>query len=59
MLLDLMQAWELDAARCVFVGDQDTDMVAARAAGIEGRLFTGGNLMEFVRPLLESTACPC
>ena len=59
MLLDLMQAWELDAARCVFVGDQDSDMVAARAAGIEGRLFTGGNLMEFVRPLLEITACRC
>ncbi len=59
MLLDLMQAWELDAARCVFVGNQDSDMVAARAAGIEGRLFTGGNLMEFVRPLLEITACRC
>ena len=59
MLLDLMQAWELDAARCVLVGDQDTDMEAARAAGIKGRLFTGGNLAEFVQPILEGATCRC
>ena len=54
MLLDLMQAWELDTARCVLVGDQATDTEAARAAGIEGRLFAGGNLAEFVQPILET-----
>ena len=53
MLLDLMRAWELDAARCVLVGDQPTDMAAAAAAGIEGRLFPGGNLADFVRPILN------
>jgi D-glycero-D-manno-heptose 1,7-bisphosphate phosphatase len=53
MLLDLMRAWELDAARCVLVGDQPTDMAAAAAAGIEGRQFIGGNLAEFVRPILS------
>ena len=52
MLLDLMRAWELDPARCVLVGDQDTDMAAAAAAGISGRRFEGGNLADFVRPLL-------
>ena len=42
MLLDLMRAWELDAARCVLVGDQDTDMAGgAAAAGINGLRFHG------------------
>jgi len=51
MLLDLICAWELDPARCVLVGDQDSDMAAAKAAGMAARRFTGGNLAEFVRPI--------
>ena len=42
MLLDLIRAWELDAARCVLVGDQETDMQAAAAAGMRGFRFPGG-----------------
>jgi D-glycero-D-manno-heptose 1,7-bisphosphate phosphatase len=53
MLLDLMRAWELDAARCVLVGDKDIDMAAAQAAGIRGIRFSGGNLADFVRPILN------
>jgi D,D-heptose 1,7-bisphosphate phosphatase len=53
MLLDLMRAWELDPARCVMVGDQPTDLQAAWAAGIEGHLFPGGNLLSFSRPILD------
>jgi D-glycero-D-manno-heptose 1,7-bisphosphate phosphatase len=56
MLLDLMRAWELDPTRCVLVGDQESDMAAARAAGIAGELFTGGNLAEFVSPILGKFA---
>jgi D-glycero-D-manno-heptose 1,7-bisphosphate phosphatase len=52
MLLDLMHVWELDPARCVLVGDQETDMAAADAAGIRGVRFFGGNLADFVRPIL-------
>ena len=52
MLLDLIQVWELDPRRCLMVGDRDSDMQAAKAAGVAGHLFAGGDLLEFVRPLL-------
>ncbi len=54
MLLDLVRAWELDPARCVMVGDQPTDLQAAAAAGVAGYLFPGGNLLDFVRPILDA-----
>ncbi len=53
MLLDLIRAWDLTPARCIMIGDQATDMVAAERAGISGHLFRGGNLLEFVRPILN------
>jgi len=52
MILDLLRTWELDARRCIMIGDKDTDMQAAAAAGVAGYLFPGGNLLEFVKPLL-------
>ena len=56
MLLDLMRAWELDPQRSLMVGDQPTDMAAAAAAGFDGHLFGGGNLLAFLRPLLQGFA---
>ena len=56
MLLDLIRSWELDPARCVMIGDQPTDMAAATAAGVAGHLFPGGgNLLDFVRPILAGS----
>jgi D-glycero-D-manno-heptose 1,7-bisphosphate phosphatase len=52
MLNDLLRSWELDARHCIMVGDKDTDIQAGRAAGMRSYLFPGGNLEEFVRPLL-------
>lgn len=34
------------------IGDKDSDIAAAQAAGLPGYLFTGGNLAEFVREIL-------
>jgi D-glycero-D-manno-heptose 1,7-bisphosphate phosphatase len=53
MLLDLIRAWQIDPARAVLVGDQDTDLAAAAAAGVAARKFTGGNLLDEVGPLLR------
>ncbi|PVM89162.1 HAD-IIIA family hydrolase [Caulobacter endophyticus] len=46
MLLKLMDAFGVDRERTIFVGDRETDMAAARAAGVEGVLFTDGDLGE-------------
>lgn len=54
MILDLLRAWQLDPARCVLVGDRPTDLAAAAAAGVAGHLFRGGNLAEFLRPILDA-----
>jgi D,D-heptose 1,7-bisphosphate phosphatase len=53
MLLDLVRAWEVERDRCLLIGDQDSDMAAAAAAGIRARRFSGGNLLEFIRPILN------
>jgi len=52
MILDLLRAWEPDPSRCLLVGDKPTDMDAAHAAGIRGFLYAGGDVAEFVEPLL-------
>jgi D-glycero-D-manno-heptose 1,7-bisphosphate phosphatase len=58
MLLDLIQAWELDPRDCHMIGDQPSDVAAADAAGVRGHLFTGGSLAAFVAPLLAHAAPP-
>jgi D,D-heptose 1,7-bisphosphate phosphatase len=56
MLLDLIETWNLDPTRSVMIGDQETDMRAAEAAGVAGYLFRGGNLLSFVQPILDNHA---
>ncbi len=53
MLRDLIGTWALDPGRCVMLGDRETDLAAAKAAGIEGVLFEGGDLLACVTRLLD------
>ncbi|MFD1625092.1 HAD-IIIA family hydrolase [Azospirillum griseum] len=54
MLRDLMARWPVRMAGSFVIGDRDTDMAAAQAAGLPGHLFTGGNLLDHVRAVLDA-----
>lgn len=53
MLLNLMKDWPVQRETSFMIGDRETDIAAARAAGLQGHLFPGGNLLSFVTQTLR------
>ncbi|NQW11754.1 MAG: HAD family hydrolase [Alphaproteobacteria bacterium] len=54
MLLDLMDRWPICRDGSFLIGDRDSDIEAARAAGIPGHRFEGGDLDRLVMGLLDT-----
>jgi len=49
MITDLLGRFPVNADASILIGDKPSDLEAARAAGLQGHLFPGGNLETFVR----------
>jgi D-glycero-D-manno-heptose 1,7-bisphosphate phosphatase len=46
MIITALAEWPIDRTRCVLIGDQDSDIEAARRAGIAGVLLAGHDLAD-------------
>jgi len=54
MITDLLSRFPVKVDDSILIGDRASDLEAARAAGLQGYLFSGGNLEAFVKQHLRS-----
>lgn len=55
MIEHAQSEWNLDMEKSFIIGDTLTDMELATAVNVPGYLFSGGNLLEFVRRLFDGS----
>lgn len=53
MILQAFADFDIDKAQSFLIGDSPRDLEAARRAGLDGYLFTGGSLKDFVVHIAE------
>jgi D-glycero-D-manno-heptose 1,7-bisphosphate phosphatase len=52
MILDCLARWPVDVEQSFLVGDKPEDMAAAKASGITGHLFPGGDLLRYIEQII-------
>ena len=54
MILDLLEYWPVDLADSILIGDKESDLTAAAAAGLESFRFAEGPLHRFTADCMQS-----
>lgn len=53
MILALLDQWPVDRRHSIIIGDKESDLAAAAAAGIKGVIFSGGDLVQLILDTIE------
>ena len=53
MIEAVMSVHKYTKKKCFLIGDRDSDILAAKKAGIKGNKFKGGNMLSFIKENLK------